>query len=254
MVIAWSRCHQMSCSKGSLASQILKSIKWPTSYFDPSHDRCYCTVCWRSETNPDTLMRGDPPCQYVIPKGWTRFGLTVLKARVDHDDVWKKYHVGFHGANPKAIKSIIPVGFDVAGDVLLDGQVLGGANSAGRKDGVVYTSPSVEYAGLPLYARPQLYNSRVWYQMALQVRQKPGSYTVQGETMGIQGKWPVCEFTKESELERLSKSRKSVIPYGLLIRVITNPIYTPQSQTVGVDRGATSRKGNFVWNKPPECL
>ena len=54
-------------------------------------------------------------------------------------------------------------------------------------DAVIYTSPTVKYAGLKFYAEPQPFGDGLSMaaSIVLQCRQKPGSFTKQGETMAF---------------------------------------------------------------------
>ena len=122
----------------------------------------------------------------------------------------------------------------------------------GRQDKVFYTSPTIRYAGLSFYAEPQDFSSResedegeekakgkgkgkgkkkggagggsgggkstpMQGQLVLQCRQKPGSFTMQRETMRFSSKWPkhtICPHTDSSQIEWLSKVRTAAIPHG----------------------------------------
>ena len=91
-----------------------------------------------------------------------------------------------------------------------------------------YTSPTVCYAGLKFYAEPQRYSSAATGdQMAgsivLQCRQRPGSFTMQGETMGFTRQWgrhleQSCPHVPPGQLEWKSDVNAAAIAYGLLVR------------------------------------
>ena len=74
-----------------------------------------------------------------------------------------------------------------------------------RQDEVFYTSPTVKYAGLKFYAEPQLFLAAgadgqkrpMAGSIALQCRQKPGSFEMQGETMGFNRQWVSCAHTAD---------------------------------------------------------
>ena len=72
------------------------------------------------------------------------------------------------------------------GDVLLDSTRLRSTKCAGRQDEVIYTSPTMKYAGLKFYAEPQQFGGDgLSASMVMQCRQRPGSFKTQGETMGF---------------------------------------------------------------------
>ena len=91
-----------------------------------------------------------------------------------------------------------------------------------------YTSPTVCYAGLKFYAEPQRYSSAATGdQMAgsivLQCRQQPGSFEMQGETMGFTRQWgrhleQSCPHVPPGQLEWKSDVNAATIAYGLLVR------------------------------------
>ena len=134
------------------------------------------------------------------------------------------------------LKSILDCGALMKpGDRLLDGTQLIGTKCAGRQDRVFYTSPTVRYAGLKYYARPQCFEvpggssddvaaTGLAASMVLQCRQKPTSYQCQGETMGFEQNWPGhlqrwCPHVQLSEIEWMSDTNVAAIPYRLLVRV-----------------------------------
>ena len=110
------------------------------------------------------------------------------------------------------------------GDTLLDGTVLGSTKCAGRTDSVIYTSPTVKYAGLKFYAEPQPFGDGMAASIVLQCRQKPDTFVKQGETMAFNRRWPghlerECPNVPSSGLEWKTKNNAATLPYGLLIRL-----------------------------------
>ena len=87
--------------------------------------------------------------------------------------------------------------------------------------------PGRPCAGLKFYAEPQPYAAESGVCMAgsiaLICRQKPGSFTQQGETMGFTRQWPgylkkSCPHVSLQSLEWKSDVNAAAIPYGLLVR------------------------------------
>jgi hypothetical protein len=60
----------------------------------------------------------------------------------------------------------------------------------------------------------KLYHARV----VLQCRQKPGTFTVQGETIGA-GRERICQFIPNNQIEFLTTIRSAIVTYGLLIQL-----------------------------------
>ena len=124
------------------------------------------------------------------------------------------------------------------GDTLLGGDVLASVKSGSRQDAVFYTSPTIRYAGLKFYAEPQPrcannpeqvapfhHNGSQWVAcIALQVRQRPGSFRAQGETMGYSSQWDkrdlqqIFEGVELDKIEWLSSENPGAIPEAVMIR------------------------------------
>ncbi len=152
-------------------------------------------------------------------------------------------------------------------DHLCAGTILRSTKCAGRQANVMYTSPTIEYAGMKFYAQPQLFvpsptlhseaepqpecdmghaPKRMAASIVLQIRQKPGSFKTQGETMGFEkptksgkGPWPgylakACPHVDLETIEWKTETTAAAIPYGILIRV-----FDPD------DDSETSEKGNY---------
>jgi hypothetical protein len=224
------------CGFSKSARAFATSLGLDDAYFDTRHDRCYCPECYPLE-NRD-LVDGDGPTPYVIPRGWYGFGLAI-PPRAKAQDIFRSWSVSFHGLdNSMVLKSILDCGALMKpGDKLLDGTQLIGTKCLGRQDRVFYTSPTVRYAGLKFYARPQCFEvpggssgsddvaaTGLAASMVLQCRQKPTSYQCQGETMGFEQNWPGhlqrwCPHVQLSEIEWMSDTNVAAIPYRLLVRV-----------------------------------
>eukprot|EP00656_Telonema_subtile_P001295 TRINITY_DN10592_c0_g4_i3.p1 TRINITY_DN10592_c0_g4~~TRINITY_DN10592_c0_g4_i3.p1 ORF type:complete len:867 (-),score=296.48 TRINITY_DN10592_c0_g4_i3:122-2722(-) len=213
------------CATGQMADQFLRCLQIEPEYLDPKHDRCYCAECYPHSWADKISNEG--PTDYVVPRGWYRVGLS-LPPRVKVLDVFEQWSASFHGVKSvPVLRSILDCGQLLKpGDTLLDGTVLGSTKCAGRQDKVYYTSPTINYAGLKFYAEPQRFNTEDEEEMAgcmaLQCRQKPGTFKTQGETMGFDD-WPGylakhCGEVSLSELEWRSKANAATIPYGLMLR------------------------------------
>ena len=209
------------CTTGTAkrAAGFVASLNLNPSHLDPEHDRCYCAVCYPKHLR-DTI-ENEGPTDYVVPRGWVRFG---LKVDVD-ESIWSEWSVSFHGAKSvPVLKSILQCGeLKKPGDELPDGSILQSTKCAGRQAEVFYTSPTVKYAGLKFYAEPQpVGNGDTEASMVLVCRQRPGSFRTQGQTMGFD-QWPghleqECRHVDLASVEWMSKESEHTKPYGLLIR------------------------------------
>ena len=103
-----------------------------------------------------------------------------------------KWPTTFHGTKYHLVASILGHSHPgMPGDQLIDGTILEGANAAGRSDAGFYTSPTIRYAGLQMYAAAAefQYGSKHWGQVVLQCKQAPLPQTAdclkKQETMGF---------------------------------------------------------------------
>jgi hypothetical protein len=286
-----------TCDLEQSARTYVRTLGIHEAYFDERFDCCFCERCYPAAL-PDTIAN-EGPTGYVVPRGWFRVGL-ALPPRAKALDIFNRWSASFHGVkDPLVLQSILECGrLMKPGDKLMNGTTLRSTKCAGRQDEVMYTSPTIQYAGMKFYARPQpfvkrhflshLYikcivlprqardkhreNSkktdvlepaaaeqgspepqqplpvaaqeddsaepepqqleveRMGASIVLQVRQKPGSFEVQGETMGFEkptksgkGPWPghlarACPHVSLESIEWKTDTTVAAIPYGLLIR------------------------------------
>ncbi|CAF1157077.1 unnamed protein product [Adineta steineri] len=210
------------CPKMALAKEFVESLDWDSVLFDSSHDKCYCNNCYPATWANVTDAGGQ---KYVIPRGWVRIGLYVDAAIVGVNDIWNKWIVTFHGTSLLAAKSILHNRqFCLPGDKLIDGTLLGIRPGHIPNKKHIYTSPTIAYSSLPVYSAKYDFNSSKNYcaykvQLVLQCRQKPNTYSVQGETIDARTT-RLCPFIPNSEVEYFTEIRGSLVAYGLLVKVI----------------------------------
>jgi hypothetical protein len=204
------------------AAEFLRFLNINPAYLAPEWDRCYCVRCY---VGPDTI-RNDGPTPYVIPHGWVRFGL-ALPPRAHAENVFTKWNASFHGVKSVLVlKSILQNGSLMKpGDVLMDRTILKSTKCGKRQDEVIYTSPTIRYAGKIFYAEPLSWSGNTMHgSIAMQCRQAPGTFTPQGETMQFERRMPGhlkqhCPHVDLGTIEWFTKANTSIIPYGLLVRV-----------------------------------
>ena len=183
----WCYCRR-------LGNAFLGFLDVVDAFLDSKHNRCCCS---KYDDYPDVSnqsVEDDGPIPYLIPKGWCRFGLAV-PPHMQVLNAFQEWSVSYHGvSSPMVLSSILQCGrLMKAGDKLLDGSTLNSAKCAGRQDPWLYTSPTIGYAGLMFYAEPKPFEWQGrWFEgsIVLQCRQRPGSYTTQGETMSFAKDWP----------------------------------------------------------------
>lgn len=132
-------------------------------YLDETHNECYCAVCHKSKQQPDFYERGDPPKCYSLPIGWYRFGLKV-PAKTIAQKAFDRWHRAFHGTQSDRVIKILqhgdllmPGDRTAEGDKLreLDDHYNEKTKPKGFNTKQVFVSPTIKYAGLDTYARPQ---------------------------------------------------------------------------------------------------
>ncbi|CAF1285276.1 unnamed protein product [Rotaria sp. Silwood1] len=209
------------CSLMKLAKEFVDSLNWPKSLFDETHNRCFCTDCYPSTWENLLLAVGS---HYVIPRGWTRLGLHVDPMFKEEHNIWNKWIVTFHGTTKIAARSILTHRhFYLPGDKLIDGTILGIREGHIPNQKFIFTSPTIVYSSLSVYSSKNSFYSHVdrtnyEVQMVLQCRQQPGSFQVQGETVGARS-IRICPYIPNEKIEYFTDIRSSIVAYGLLVRM-----------------------------------
>ncbi|XP_070554471.1 neuralized-like protein 4 [Ptychodera flava] len=222
--------EQESCKYQELCARLKKLMELPDECFDPRHDRCYCNSCLIARGDDPYYRRGKPPKLYGVPIGWCRFALRV-EARANALNVFKNWHVGYHGTVLNSVRPILDCGsLLMPGDTAMGGKRLGERSGHfsddNKPDGFdtkqVFLSPSIRYSGLNVYALPTRYVDNVtkqtyWARAVFQVFINPNSYRVGPQTVGA--KMPIDPKFSNQELEWFTKQRGCIIIYGLLINL-----------------------------------
>ncbi|XP_019616648.1 PREDICTED: uncharacterized protein LOC109464151 [Branchiostoma belcheri] len=203
------------------------SLKLKDEFFENRFNMCYCRNCHMSRGDQDYYKRGVPQKDYGLPVGWCRFSLKV-PPRATALDVFNKWHVAFHGTTVGALESILNTGDLIKpGDKTMEGRTLsegeGHFKDTCKPDGFntkqVFVSPSINYAGLPVYAkassfihRDKTYEAKV----ALQLYIKPDSYKVGVSTVARRN---IDKRFSDSEIEWSTDRHGVIILYGLLVKL-----------------------------------
>ncbi|CAF1668953.1 unnamed protein product, partial [Adineta ricciae] len=112
-----SECDNLQIGKEFLASQ-----NWPFTLCNPSYDRCYCNKCYLATYKDVYNVAGQ---LYIIPRGWTRFGIRADEPFAKHHDVWKTWANCYHGTSIERAKSIVEHRqLLLPRDITLDGKTL----------------------------------------------------------------------------------------------------------------------------------
>ena len=163
-------------------------------------------------------------CPYEVPKGWCGFGL-VTKPTAKAEDVFRKWAVSFHGCPKGVMASVLKQGeLLMPGDKMIDGKKLPNRLTGGGEDRIgFYTSPSIRYSELDIYTKPEQWkghNVRTVLQCRQNMNVKPPELRVEGETIGWVRRFGDARFSQyfsNSEIERFTQARGSIIPYRVLV-------------------------------------
>eukprot|EP00811_Abedinium_folium_P033981 NODE_6903_length_1627_cov_3.892000.p1 GENE.NODE_6903_length_1627_cov_3.892000~~NODE_6903_length_1627_cov_3.892000.p1 ORF type:complete len:319 (+),score=73.92 NODE_6903_length_1627_cov_3.892000:248-1204(+) len=185
---------------------------------ETSGNRCFCTRCMqmRDEAEEQTYRRGGH--LYAIPTGWCRFGIKVRAPNID--EIFASWAVAFHGTVAESVASIVGEGLRMPSTKQAEERGTYGRSRSPADYGYIYTSPTIVYASLNAYATPLRARGQV-FKVVLQVRQKPGTFDIQSETVGYRKRKAGMRMDRlfsNSELEWKTQSPQYVVPYAVLIK------------------------------------
>ena len=212
------------CPKMQACYNYLQSQNFDLKYFDSNGNRCYCSNCFPSSWINSQVIAGET---YIIPRGWTRFGLKSPIILSQQNDIWNSWCNVFHGTNPMAAKSIIEhKTLLINKDITLEGGKLG-KNCSAKEWNNYYVSPHICYASHPWYSRiidiGKINGKNKFAQIVLACKIRPKIYSKQQETEGGAKKiFDDYSIIPENEIEWYSNRRGCIVPYGVLVRVFGN--------------------------------
>lgn len=137
------------------AAAFKESLGLHPGFFDSEYDRCYCPHCYPPDF-PDTIVE-DGPTEYVVPRGWVRFGLKTPPQAAVHE-IFDKWSVSFHGVKSVAVlKGVLDIGGLLKpGDRLPDGSLLRSTKCNGEQASGFFTSPTIRCTSPRNPAAPHL--------------------------------------------------------------------------------------------------
>ena len=218
----------IECENLHIGKEFLASHKWPVALRKTTHDRCYCKKCY-SPSKPSTFTVGGHT--YVIPRGWTRFGVYVDEPFARHHNVWNTWANCYHGTSIENAKSIVEHRqLLLPRDMTLDGKKLQIREGHIPGEYYFFTTPTIKYAALDCYAHTYKFTSpsngkRYKIKVVLQCKQKSDSFTVQPETVGArQRQQKICSFVSNDEMEWKTQHRSAIMPYGLMLYIVPESV------------------------------
>eukprot|EP01012_Entosiphon_sulcatum_P008207 TRINITY_DN14375_c0_g1_i1.p1 TRINITY_DN14375_c0_g1~~TRINITY_DN14375_c0_g1_i1.p1 ORF type:complete len:402 (-),score=67.23 TRINITY_DN14375_c0_g1_i1:1138-2343(-) len=184
-----------------------------------------------NETDKWCLDRGGRP--YYNPAGWQRFGFypdLPGEDALQAEEMLKGWHVAYHGTPALNLQSIVELGLLPPGADTKDinGKKIECVNCGASKhgEGQIFVSPSIEYSSHYLYTKPQplKQSSDEFLYLVFQVRIRPGTFTVRGNTFAdcLWGDRTVTYDDRfgPDEMEWVLTDANNVRVTGLMVRVL----------------------------------
>ncbi|OMJ87808.1 hypothetical protein SteCoe_10369 [Stentor coeruleus] len=209
------------CEFSNMCFNYLRTLDLGLENFDNQGNRCYCKICFPDIWINSQVIGNET---YIIPRGWMRFGIKTPFMFTNVNHIWRSWPNAFHGTNPTAIRSILQDKTLLTPDDFTSEGKRVGVKIRPDQRGTYYVSPHICYASHSWYSNIQKLDHRNgkprYAQLVFAVKIRPGCYKKKEETEGGAKKlFDDYSIIKENEIEWYSKTRGSVLLYGLLIRV-----------------------------------
>lgn len=93
------------CEYLKACMRLKKSLVLPDEFFSLDDVLCYCSACYKVEGDSAICKKGEPPAEFAVPIGWTRFPLKqCINANQIPQSTTDKWHVAFYGIRLDAIR------------------------------------------------------------------------------------------------------------------------------------------------------
>lgn len=93
------------CEYLKACMRLKKSLVLPDEFFSLDDVLCYCSACYKVEGDGAVCKKGEPPAEFAVPIGWTRFPLRQsINANQIPQSTMDKWHVAFYGIRLDAIR------------------------------------------------------------------------------------------------------------------------------------------------------
>ncbi|KAG7212691.1 hypothetical protein KM043_012968 [Ampulex compressa] len=171
------------CEYLTACTRLKKSLVLPDEFFSQDDALCYCNTCYKVEADSTICKKGEPPAEFAVPIGWTRFALKQsINANQIPQGTTDKWHVAFYGVRLDAIRLILDRGELMTKEQLDLGSLMTNLKTEEQNPQVVF-SPSIKYAASEEFARECPYidtesKKKLNASTAFQLLVKPGSYTI----------------------------------------------------------------------------
>lgn len=163
--------------------RLKKSLVLPDEFFSLEDILCYCNNCYKVEGDSAICKKGEPPAEFAVPIGWTRFPLKQsINANQIPQNAIDKWHVAFYGIRLDAIRLILDTGELIPKEQLDLSNLTMNIKMEDQNPQVVF-SPSIKYAASEEFTKKYPYidtesNEKLNASTAFQLLVRPGSYTI----------------------------------------------------------------------------
>ena len=249
------------CDLTRRCAAFLDSLGLDPVFFDQQYNRCYCGECVDAGCIPDILeSRSKHGFPYEVPKGWCGFGLQMPpRARARDLNCFEDWAVSYHGCPTDVVASVLNHGgLMMPGDCLMDGTMLPNRLTGGDEHRIgIYTSPSIRYSELDIYTKPTLWNGtkvRIVFQCRQDMKTKFPALRIEGETIGWEyrfGPTPISRYFSNSEIERYTNARATIIPYRILVGIDSITRWAEEEEKAGEREVGIFRENDRVAQHGP---
>ncbi|CAL7942693.1 unnamed protein product [Xylocopa violacea] len=177
-VISSKKCEYLKA-----CMRLKKSLVLPDEFFSLEDVLCYCNNCFKVERDSTICKKGEPPAEFALPVGWTRFPLKQsINANQIPQNTTDKWHVAFYGIRLDAIRLILDTGELMTKEQLDVSNLTMNIKTEDQNPQVAF-SPSIKYAASEEFTRKYPYidtqsNKKLNASTAFQLLVRPGSYTI----------------------------------------------------------------------------
>ena len=226
-----------SCAYFKRCQQIIQLSIKQQNIFNIHGNRCFCRNCHLKRGDLELYSRGNPLQEYVLPLGWSRFGIKLPQSYIEQN-VLSEWHVVYHGTKYESVNDIIESGLILLkpDDFKLDGsdfKTLGirkhhyqtpsyRTNGYSQQQELfdpvqIFTSPSAIYSSY--YSNQTVVDGQT-VSIMFQCRQKPGTYCRGQETLGFDRKNAVIDrYIGNEQIEFYTKKNLNIVITGILIKI-----------------------------------
>ncbi|KAK9298978.1 hypothetical protein QLX08_007891 [Tetragonisca angustula] len=193
-IISTKKCEYLKA-----CMRLKKSLVLPDEFFSLEDVLCYCNNCYKVEGDSAICKKGEPPAEFAVPIGWTRFPLKQsINANQIPQSTTDKWHVAFYGIRLDAIRLILDTGELMTKEQLDVSNLTMNIKTEDQNPQVVF-SPSIKYAASEEFSKKYPYidtqsNKKLNASTAFQLLVRPGSYTI--NSGGKDGDDPQFESVK----------------------------------------------------------